>query len=169
MILQGRVLFDEGQEEKGIAQMHESFTAYLSTGAMVRKPFYLALLAEPNAKIGMIEEGFTALDEALAAALRSGERWWESELHRLKGELLLVRGTAGDEAEACFRQAVEIAREQSAKSLVLRAATSLARLWRAQGKRQEGYDLLAPIYDWFTEGFDTPDLCEAKTLLEELS
>ncbi len=169
MILQGRVLFDEGQEEKGIAQMHDSFTAYLSTGAMVRKPFFLSLLAEPNAKIGKIEEGFTVLDEALAAALRSGERWWESELHRLKGELLLVRGTAGDDAEACFRQAVEIAREQSAKSLVLRAATSLARLWRAQGKRQEGYDLLAPIYDWFTEGFDTPDLCEAKTLLEELS
>ena len=169
MILQGRVHFEEGQVEKGIAQMRESLDAYLGTGATVRKPFYLGLLAEPYAKAGRTKEALTVLDEALAAARRKGEQWWESELHRLKAELLLVRGSMDDDAEALFRQALEVARKQSANSLVLRAATSLARFWRDQGKRREAHDLLAPVYGWFTEGFETPDLIEAKALLDELS
>jgi len=99
-----------------------------------------------------------------------GERRWEAELYRLKGEILLARSAAHDaEAEACFRQALDIARHQEAKSWGLRAAMSLARLWQRQGKRAEARALLAPIYDWFTEGFDTADLREAKALLEELA
>ncbi len=96
-------------------------------------------------------------------------RWHEAELHRLKGELLLQLSTDNTaEAEASFRQALDVAHRQQAKSLELRAATSLARLWQSQGKRQEAYDLLAPVYEWFTEGFDTADLQEAKALLDDV-
>jgi len=110
------------------------------------------------------------LDEALASVHTTGERWWEAELHRRNGELLLAHSVEKSvEAETCFHQALDIARHQEAKSLELRAATSLARLWQQQGKRQEAYDLLAPIYGWFTEGFDTMDLQEAKALLDDLS
>ena len=100
----------------------------------------------------------------------TGARWYEPELYRLKGELLLAQSPDNHtEAEPCFHHALEIARSQQAKSLELRAATSLARLWQRQGKRQEAYDLLAPVYGWFTEGFDTADLQEAQALLEELA
>jgi predicted ATPase len=120
--------------------------------------------------VGQAEEGLNVLAEALAAAHNSGERWWEAELYRLKGELLLARSTENQtEAEACFHQALDVARHQQAKSLELRAAMSLARLWQRQGKQTEAHDLLAPIYGWFTEGFDTVDLQEAKVLLEELT
>ena len=109
------------------------------------------------------------LAEALAVANDTGECRWDAELHRLKGELLLVRPAEHHvEAEICFRQARDIARQQQAKSLELRAAMSLSHLWQQQGKRQEAHDLLAPIYGWFTEGFDTADLCEAKALLDQL-
>ena len=109
------------------------------------------------------------LAEALAVAHNSGERYYEAELHRLKGELLLaLPGEQDAEAEACFRRALDVARRQQAKSLELRAAMSLARLWQQQGKQAEARALLAPVYGWFTEGFDTADLQEAKTLLEEL-
>jgi len=109
--------------------------------------------------------------EALAVVDKTGEeRYWEAELHRLKGELLLVLSTdKTTEAEACFHQALNIARHQEAKSLELRAATSLSRLWQQQGKQAEARELLAPIYGWFTEGFDTADLQEARALLEELA
>ena len=100
---------------------------------------------------------------------RTGERWWEAEVHRLKGELLLHQATSDvAQAETCFHQALDVARYQQAKSLELRAATSLARLWQSQDKRQGARDLLAPVYEWFTEGFDTADLIEAKGLLDEL-
>jgi predicted ATPase len=100
----------------------------------------------------------------------TGERYWEAEMHRLKGELLLLKSLDNHlEAESCFHQALAVSCHQQAKSLELRAATSLAKLWQSQGRRQEAYDLLAPVYNWFTEGFDTADLIEAKSLLDELS
>jgi predicted ATPase len=109
------------------------------------------------------------LAEALALLATSGVRWWEAELHRLRGELLLQRSSAPPgEAESCFHQALAVARAQQAKSLELRAAMSLSRLWQQQGKRDEARQLLAPIYGWFTEGFDTADFQEAKALLEAL-
>ena len=109
------------------------------------------------------------LAEALMLIDKTGERWYEPELHRLKGALLLQQSAANpDEAQACFYHALEIARAQQAMSLELRAATSLARLWQSQDKRQEAYDLLAPVYGWFTEGFDTADFQEAKILLDQL-
>ena len=116
------------------------------------------------------EEGLTLLTEALAVTNDTGERRWEAELHRLKGELLLA-GSAehATEAETCFHQALDVARRQQAKSWELRAAVSLARLWQQQGKRTEARVLLAPIYGWFTEGFDTADLREARALLEALT
>jgi predicted ATPase len=119
--------------------------------------------------VGLAEEGLSVLAEALAAMGKSGERFWEAELSRLKGELLLMRPVCDEpEAEACFRQAFDIAHRQQAKSLELRAAMSLSWLWQRQGKRAEAHALLAPIYNWFTEGFDTADLQEAKALLKEL-
>jgi predicted ATPase len=122
-----------------------------------------------SAKIGQTATGLEALAEALATVVNSRVRWWEAELHRLKGKLLLVLSTDNTpEAEACFHQALDIARRQAAKSLELRAATSLSRMWQQQGKRAEAYELLAPIYNWFTEGFGTADLQEAKALLAEL-
>jgi predicted ATPase len=120
--------------------------------------------------MGQPEVGLTVLTEALALVDTTGERWSEPELYRLKGELLLQQHSDDQgEAESCFYHALDIARTQQAKSFELRAATSLARLWQRQGKRQEAYDLLAPVYHWFTEGFDTVDLQEAKALLDELA
>jgi predicted ATPase len=128
------------------------------------------MLAETYGDMEQREEGLTALDEALAMVARTGERFWEGELHRLKGTLLLARSAEPQaEAEACFRQALDVARRQHAKSLELRAAMSLSRLWQRQGKRDAARALLAPIYGWFTEGFDTADLQEAKALLEGLA
>ena len=110
------------------------------------------------------------LAEALTLVDTTGERWYKSELYRLKGELLLQQNSANQaEVESCFHHALDIARNQQAKSLELRAATSLSRLWQQQGKHQEAHDLLAPVYHWFTEGFDTADLIEAKALLDELA
>ena len=117
-----------------------------------------------------VAESITVLAEALTLADTTGERWYAPELYRLKGELLLQQSSDNaTEAEVCFHHALDIARSQQAKSFELRAATSLARFWQQQGKRQEAYDLLAPIYGWFTEGFDTTDLQEAKTLLDALA
>jgi TOMM system kinase/cyclase fusion protein len=160
----------QGQREEGIAQMRQGLAVWQATGAKVFRPYGLALLAEASAHVGQIEEGLTLLVEALAVAHDTGERRWEAELHRLKGELLLMRAAAHDaEAEACFHQALDVARQQQTKSLELRAAMSLSRLWQRQGKRAEAHALLAPVYGWFTEGFDTADLREAKALLATLS
>src|SRR5262249_27344954 len=116
------------------------------------------------------EAGLVVLAEALTLVDATGERWYEAELHRLRGALLLQQSLDHQaEAESCFHDALAIARHQQAKSLELRTATSLARLWQQQGKRQEAHDLLAPVYGWFTEGFDTADLQDAKALLDELA
>jgi len=111
-----------------------------------------------------------ALNEAEEVTLRTGQYWWQAEIHRLQGELYLQHATPNlPGVESCFQQALDVARQQQARSLELRAATSYARLWQNQGKRQRAYDLLAPIYGWFTEGFDTADLKDSKALLDELS
>ena len=185
-ILRGWALAKQGQEEEGIAQIYQGLAAYRATGAEAGQPCFLAQLAEICGKTRQTAEGLAALAEALAKVNKTGERYYEAELYRLKGELTLqqfkVQGSkfkVADprpltpdpqaEAEACFLKAIEIAQRQQAKSLELRAATSLARLWQSQGKRAEAHNLLADVYNWFTEGFDTKDLQEAKALLEELS
>jgi predicted ATPase len=119
---------------------------------------------------GEPEEGLTVLTEALALVDTTGERWYKPELHRLKGALLLQQSSDHHaDAESCFLHALDIARTQQAKCFELRTATSLAKLWQQQGKSQEAHDLLAPVYNWFTEGFDTADLKDAKMLLDELA
>jgi predicted ATPase/DNA-binding winged helix-turn-helix (wHTH) protein len=168
-ILQGWAIAEQGQGAEGLAQMRQGLVAYQTTGAAVFRPYYLAFLAEAYGKVGQAGEGLTLLDEALAAVHKTAERFCEAELYRLKGELLLVRSAENHgKAETCFQQALTVARRQQAKAWELRAATSLSRLWQHQGKRQEAYDLLVPVYGWFTEGFDTADLQEARAVLEAL-
>jgi predicted ATPase len=169
-ILRGWSLAAQGQGEAGIAQMLQGLAAYRVTGAGLWRPYFLALLAEAYGKGGQAGEGLRVLAEALDVLDKNGERFYEAELYRLKGELLLRQAVPEEpQAEVYFRQALDVARRQEAKSLELRAAMSLARLWQQQGKCQEAHDLLAPIYGWFTEGFDTADLEEAKALLEALA
>ena len=145
-------------------------TPGFSHGEKSWRPYFLALLAEAYGTIEQPETGLTALAEALTLMDTIGERVWEPELYRLKGALLLQQSSDHQaEAETCFAQAIAIARTQQARSFELGAATSLARLWQQQGKREEAHDLLAPVYHWFTEGFDTADLKDAKALLDELA
>src|SRR5262249_51130261 len=151
-------------------RLRQGLDAYQATGAAFQRPHFLSLLAEVHRNLGQPEAGLTALREALALVETTGERYYEAELHRLTGELLLQHAAAeASHADICSQQALDIARRQQAKSLELRAAMSLSRLWQQQGKRDAAHDLLAPIYGWFTEGFDTADLQEAKALLEELA
>jgi predicted ATPase len=175
MFLRGWALMEQGQSAVGLAQMQQGFDTWQATGAEVLRPYYLALLAEALGKVGKPAEGLRLLTEALEAVDCSGERSWAAEVHRLKGESLLrqvdralLQPAATEEAEAWLHRAIAIARHQEAKVLELRAAMSLARLWQQQGKRTEAQELLAPIYAWFTEGFDTADLQEARTLLQTL-
>ena len=166
-VLRGWALVDQGRCEEGIAALYAGVDAYRASGANLEVPHWLALLAEACGKVGRIDEAQAVLRDALALVEHTGIRYHEAELHRLDGEL--SRGRDDERSDGCFRQAIEIARAQQAKSWELRAATSLARLWGDQGKRTEARDLLAPIYGWFTEGFDTPVLKEAKLLLDQLS
>jgi predicted ATPase/class 3 adenylate cyclase len=169
-ILRGWAITAQGAGAEGIAQVHQGLVAYRATGSELHRPYFLSLLAEAYGKVGKPEEGLTVLDEALAIVDNTEERNWEVELHRLKGELLLMKqGQNGDEAEKCFRKALDIARRQQAKSLELRVATSLSRLWQKQGKQKEAHRLLSEVYAWFSEGFDTVDLQVSKALLEELA
>jgi predicted ATPase len=169
-IMRGWALAMQGQGAKGLAQLRQGLDAYRATGAELHRPHFLGMLAEVHSIMGQPEEGLTVLSEALTLVETTGERYYEAELHRLQGELRLHQ-TEPDvsQADSCFQQALDVARRQEAKSLELRAAASLARLWQSQDKRQEAYDLLAPVYGWFTEGFDTADLQDAKTLLDELA
>jgi predicted ATPase len=169
-ILRGGTLAEQGQGPEGLAQMRQGWAVFQKTGAEVGRPYFLALLAEVYGRGGQAEEGLNVLDEALAAVQRTGERWCEAELYRRQGELVLARSTGHDaEAEACFHRALDVARHQQAKSLELRAALSLSRLWQRQGKQAKARELLGPIYGWFTEGFDTAELKEAEAILEQLS
>ncbi|MGT2460346.1 AAA family ATPase (plasmid) [Cupriavidus basilensis] len=174
-ILSGWALTEQGRTAEGIEKMQQGLSAYRAIGAGIWQTHFLALLAEAYAREGQAEAGLKTLAEALAVVERTQERVYEAELHRLKGELTLLQpgceeARAGDqdEAEACFLQAIAIARRQGAKSLELRAAMALSRLWRQQGKTAEALQMLAESYGWFTEGFDTADLQEVRALLAEL-
>ena len=166
--LLGWVLTMQGQEDVGLEQMRQGIADWRTLGMETWVTHLLTLLAEAYCYAGQIEAGLDVIAEALALVEQHEERFCEVELYRLKGELLLASQPRGMEAEICFRHALEVAREQHAKSLQLRAAMSLSRLWQRQGKRAEAQLMLADIYEWFTEGFDTADLREAKTLLERL-
>jgi DNA-binding winged helix-turn-helix (wHTH) protein/predicted ATPase len=180
-ILRGWALAERGQGEEGMAQIHQGLAAFQAIGAELGRSAFLALLAEAYGEIGQAEEGLRVLAEALAVTDKNSERLYEAEIHRLKGELSLqlrqVRTSQSkskvtnpqSEAEVCFHKAIETARRQQAKALELRAVMSLARLWQRQGKKAAARRMLEEIYGWFTEGFDTADLKEAKDLLGELS
>ena len=195
-ILRGWALAEQGQAEEGIAQIRQGLAAG-AIGSETLWRYYLALLAEAYEKAGQIEEGLNMLADALP--VRDKSRFWEAELYRIKGELLLAQESKSQkskgksqksktvvssqlsvpspqpltpstqaEAETCFLKAIEVAQRQQAKSLELRATVSLARLWQQQSKHREAHEMLSLIYNWFAEGFDTKDLQEAKTLLENL-
>jgi DNA-binding winged helix-turn-helix (wHTH) protein/predicted ATPase len=177
MLCRGRVLIEQGRQEEGIQQIRQSLAAHRATGAEAGQPYALAFLARAYGQEGQGHKGQQVLNEALTLVHRTGERCYEAELYRLKGELLLQEGQRPKaqgteqkvaEAEQRFRQALAVARRQQATALELRAVMSLSRLWQRQGKQREAHQLLAEIYGWFTEGFDTADLQEAKALLDEL-
>jgi predicted ATPase len=170
IVLRGWALVGQGQCEEGIAQLREGLVAYRATGAQLECSHWLALLAEAYRDTGQPEEGLRMIAEALDHVAQTRIMYYEAELHRLEGELRLRLDNPDEQqAETSFRRALEIARQQQAKSWELRAAPSLARLWGEKGRRSEARDLLAPVYDWFTEGFDTADLKDAKALLDELA
>jgi predicted ATPase len=168
--LRGWALAMQGQREEGLVQVRQGAAAFRATGAVLRIPYLCTLMVDVSAHLGHPEEGLQALAEARTLVQQHEERLWAAEIARLRGVLLLRQtGTPQAEAEACFQQALGVAHRQQAKSLELRAATSLSRLWQQQGKRDEARELLAPVYGWFTEGIDTADLHDAKALIEELS
>jgi predicted ATPase len=165
----GWALAAQGQHEEGIAQMCQGIAALRATGSKLALPRLLVRLAEAYGHSAQTQEGLCLLAERLAVTDDPGGRRYEAELHRLKGELLLQQaGPDVPQAAACFKQALDVARHQQAKSWELRAALNLARLWQRQGKRDEAQELLAAIYGWFTEGFDTADLQDARALLDTL-
>jgi len=190
-ILRGWGVAMQGKEEEGLAHLHQGLAAWQATGAGRERSHFLAMLAEASGKAGQVEKGLNALAEALAVIDKTGERYYEAELYRLKGELTLAQSNVQslkpalpapvpqaqvsvvegskveEEAAGCFLKAIEIARNQQAKSLELRSAMSLARLWQQQGKQQEAHAVLSEVYGWFTEGFDTKDLQEAHALLKK--
>jgi adenylate cyclase len=168
--LRGWALAMQGQGEEGLAQVHQGITASRATGGALNVPYLCTLLAEVADHLGHTADGLQALAEAHTLVEQHEERWCEAEVCRLRGVLLLRQpGTSPAEAEAWLQRALNVARRQEAKSLELRAAMSLSRLWQQQGKQAEAHALLAPVYSWFTEGFDTADLQEAKALLEALA
>jgi len=158
----------EQPDEEHIGRLRDSITAFTASGARLRLPYYLSLLAQVYGQAGRAKEGLAAIDEAISGALAVCERWWDAELHRLRGELLLMRGSDAADVEAAFLRAIEIAQSQQARSLELRATMSLARLWSAQHRSGEARHRLQDVYDWFTEGFETPDLQAARLLLAQL-
>jgi predicted ATPase len=156
-----------GEASEAVTLLTEGLALITATGTVATKAFYLARLAEVCAVLGQPAEGLSKTKEGAQLIEATEERIWEADLYRVQGDLLNATGDHGA-AEGSFERALAVARRQSAKTFELRAATSLARLWHDQGKRAEARDLLAPIYGWFTEGFDTPVLQEAKALLDAL-
>jgi predicted ATPase len=166
----GCALAMSGRASDAAEMFNSGMPAMRATGTTFWIPFYLPHLARGHAESGQLEEAWRRIGEAMTAVETTGERWCEAEVHRTAGEIaLMLPQPDAPKAEAHFARAIAIARDQKAKSWELRAATSTARLWRDQGKRQQARELLASIYGWFTEGFDTLDLKEAKVLLEELT
>jgi predicted ATPase len=168
IVSRGAALTALGQAQEGLALITKGLSMYRATGAVLLTPWMLTSLAEAHAGLGQPFEGLNCLVEAVQIIETTGERWDEAEVHQLRGDLLNATCDQAT-AEACFQKVIDVSRRQGAKLFELRAATSLARLWRDQGKRTEAHDLLAPVYGWFTEGFDTPVLKGAKALLDELS
>jgi predicted ATPase len=169
-VLRGWALAIQEEGTEGIAQLRQGLASYRATGALAFVAYYLALLAERYEQAEQPKEGLSVVSEALALVDNNGERWWEAELHRLNGLLLLQQMVPDEQQlETCFQRALEVAKRQDAKSWELRAAMSLSRLWRDQWKHKAARQTLSEIYSWFTEGFDTPDLKEAKALLHELA
>ena len=168
-ILQGWALSAQNSSVDGVAHIRDGIAAWRATGAEVYHPYFLTILSRACAEGGGAGEGLNAVAEALAIVNRSGERWREAELYRLKGELLLQMTEGSAEAETYLRQALDIARRQQAKSLELRVAMSLSQLWQGQSQSRQAYRLLAAVYHWFTEGDDTADLRDAQVLLKALA
>ncbi len=167
-ILVSYALASEQPGEEYIRRLRGSITAFKASSARLRLPYYLALLAQVCEKAGRAEEGLACIDEALSEARTHNERWWDAELHRLRGELLLMRGAEASDVEAALLRAIEIARTQQARSLELRATMSLARWWSAQHRPDDARRRLQDVYSWFTEGFETPDLQAARLLHAQL-
>jgi len=169
-IVRGWLLVQQGQVEEGIVQMRPAMAGHGVTLLGRDRSYFLALMAEAFERGGQVAEGLSTLTEELARVNKTGERFYEAEMHRIKGELLLKHAVPDEvEAECCFQESLALARSQSAKSLELRAAMSLSRLWQRQGKQAPARQLLGEIYGWFIEGFDTADLQEARALLQQLS
>jgi predicted ATPase len=170
MLRQGYLVALTGKASDAVRVLTSGITAFRSTGATMWLPSYMSPLASAYAELGQFDDAWRCVGEAMTAAETTKERWWDAEINRVAGEIALKSPEAGPlKAEEYFERAVAVARQQQAKSWELRAAMSLARLWRDQGRVSEARELLAPVYGWFTEGFDTRDLKEAKALLEELN
>jgi predicted ATPase len=169
LVNQGCHVALSGNYSEAIELLSTRIAAFRSTGATLFAPWYLPYLAWAHASAGNFDEALRCMGEALMSVEATGERWCDAEAHRVAGEIVLNSPKADlPKAEAHFARALSTARQQQARSWELRAATSLARFWRDQGRRAEAHDLLAPVYGWFTEGLDTRDLREAKTLLNAL-
>jgi predicted ATPase len=151
-----------------VSRLRDAITSFKETGARLRLPYYLALLGDAHLRAGEADAGLEAVEEGLSRSRETNERWWDAELHRLRGALLLAAGAEEAEPEAAFRRALEIARGQRARSLELRAARTLAALWAGSGRTAEARELLAPVYSSFTEGLGTPELEAARALLSSL-
>jgi len=168
-LTRGWALAMQNEEEEGIALIRQGIASSLAIGTRQQHGYFLALLAEALNQAGRVAEGLEALREGMDVARKTNEPFYEAELNRLKGDALVKSGVASPaEAESCFHRAIEIARQQQAKSFELRAVMSLARLWQQQGKREEARTMLEEIYGWFTEGFDTADLNDARVLRDKL-
>ena len=169
MMHQGCVLALTGKASNAVQMITSGITAWRSTGATMWMPLYLSYLARAHAELGQFDDAWRCIGEAMTAIETTKESWCEAEVNRIAGEIALQSPKPdAAKAEAYFERALAVARQQQAKSWELRAAMSLARLWRDQGKLQQARELLAPVYGWFTEGFDTRDLKEAKALLDQL-
>jgi predicted ATPase len=167
-MFRGFALVSLGQQMEGLAQLCTGLAGWNGTGSHLQNTQWLGLIADAHLRAGQFDHALDTLDRAAETAATTGECYFQAELYRLRGTVLAQTGDAV-EAASWLQRAIDTARGQGAKSLELRAATSVARLWRDQGRRTEAHDLLAPVYGWFTEGFDTADLKDAKALLDELS
>ncbi len=168
--LRGWARAEAGESIEGMAEIQQGLAELMRTGTGAGAPTFLAMLAEASWQVGRYDQALGAIGLGVARAQETGQHYWDAELHRLRAQILLDKDVASsEEAEALFRRALEIARGQQGKSFELRTATNLARLLASRGQRDEARNLLAPVYDWFTEGFDTRDLKDAKALLDELA
>jgi len=167
--LHGWALAQLGHAEEGLAQLQEGMASWRAMGSAAMLPTQLVYLAEVYPRAGQADASLQALADASRLIVGTGERCYEAEVNRLKGEMRLATGSDEVESEACFQRAISVARRQGARSWELRAATSLARLWGSQGKRTEARERLQGVYGWFSEGFDDPDLQEARALLDALA